>query len=176
METITTTTTTIVDDHQQLYNHHHLHHDDYYTQNLSQIADIYPISDREHVLFSLVYYLISTVSVAGNSLIILAIFINKSMHNVTNYFITNLAIADIIISIFCTPFQVLISLICLFQSNILLLFCFVLFLTSTWVHSLEMREIRLDFKWKIRKPGSNLSSSHKPILKSLKALEIIYLF
>lgn len=69
-------------------------------------ADLYPISYHEAVLFSLGYYLISIVSIFGNSLIILAIGMNKSMHNVTNYFITNLAVADIIISIFCTPFQV----------------------------------------------------------------------
>lgn len=77
-------------------------------QNLTGHEDIelYDISLNERLLFKIGYYLISIVSVCGNLLIIFAIVLNKNMHSVTNYFITNLAIVDIIISVFSTPFQV----------------------------------------------------------------------
>lgn len=54
---------------------------------------------------SFAYGIISFLSVFGNILIILAIR-HKRMHNVTNYFILNLALADIVIGLFATPFQV----------------------------------------------------------------------
>ncbi|CAF0886356.1 unnamed protein product, partial [Brachionus calyciflorus] len=51
------------------------------------------------------YFSISTISIIGNLLIIYVVVSNKRMHNVTNYFITNLALVDIIISVFSTPLQ-----------------------------------------------------------------------
>ena len=52
------------------------------------------------------YGAISVLSVLGNGLIIWAVLGNKRMHNVTNYFISNLALADVVIGVFATPFQV----------------------------------------------------------------------
>ena len=52
------------------------------------------------------YGTISVLSVFGNGLIIWAVLGNKRMHNVTNYFISNLALADVVIGVFATPFQV----------------------------------------------------------------------
>ena len=73
----------------------------------------------EHKLFNITpnlqlglkfgYYSISLISIFGNFLIIYVVIKNKRMHNVTNYFITNLALVDIIISLFSTPFQVNLS-------------------------------------------------------------------
>ena len=57
-------------------------------------------------LLSFAYGIISLLSVFGNGLIIWAVLRNKRMHNVTNYFISNLALADVIIGLFATPFQV----------------------------------------------------------------------
>jgi len=58
------------------------------------------------ILFlSLLYGAISIISVFGNSLIIWTVMKNKRMRNVTNYFISNLAIADIIIGVLVAPFQ-----------------------------------------------------------------------
>lgn len=68
--------------------------------------ELFTITTPIKVLLSIGYYLIALVSIFGNSLIIYVVIRNKRMHNVTNYFITNLAIVDIIISVFSTPFQV----------------------------------------------------------------------
>ena len=69
-------------------------------------TEIYEIPNNIHLLFKIGFYLVSIISVFGNCLIIYVVIRNKRMHNVTNYFITNLAFVDIIISLFSTPFQV----------------------------------------------------------------------
>lgn len=43
----------------------------------------------------------------GNSLVCIAVYRNRSMRTVTNYFIVNLAIADLLVIIFCLPPTVL---------------------------------------------------------------------
>jgi hypothetical protein len=58
------------------------------------------------ILLSTIYGSISVISLLGNVLIILAILNNRKMRTVTNYFILNLAIADIIIGLLVVPFQV----------------------------------------------------------------------
>lgn len=58
------------------------------------------------LLLSTLYGSISVISLFGNVLIIWAILNNKKMRTVTNYFIINLAIADIIIGLLVVPFQV----------------------------------------------------------------------
>ena len=58
------------------------------------------------ILFlSLCYGLISLVSISGNILVIAVVAFTRSMHNVTNFYIANLASADVIIAVFCIPFQ-----------------------------------------------------------------------
>jgi neuropeptide FF receptor 2 len=39
--------------------------------------------------------------------VVLVVYRNASMHNATNYFIVNLAIADILVAIFCVPITLL---------------------------------------------------------------------
>ena len=58
------------------------------------------------ILFlSLCYGLISLLSLSGNILVIAVVAFTRSMHNVTNFYIANLASADVIIAVFCVPFQ-----------------------------------------------------------------------
>lgn len=59
-------------------------------------------------ILSILYGTISILAVLGNGLIMWVVLKNKRMHNVTNYFISNLALADIVIGVFATPFQVII--------------------------------------------------------------------
>jgi hypothetical protein len=66
---------------------------------------LYEIPLNLQLTFKLAYFLVSFISVMGNFLIIFVVIKNKAMHNVTNYFIGNLALVDIIISVFSTPFQ-----------------------------------------------------------------------
>ncbi len=57
------------------------------------------------VLLSFLYGSISAITVVGNFLVILVIIKNKSMQTVTNFYISNLAVADVIVGIFAIPFQ-----------------------------------------------------------------------
>jgi hypothetical protein len=62
------------------------------------------------VLLFILYGTISFVAVFGNGLIIYSVIINKSLQSVTNYFICNLAAADLIIGLLVAPFQVFCTL------------------------------------------------------------------
>ncbi len=57
------------------------------------------------VLLSILYGSISLVTVIGNVLVILVVCKNKGMQTVTNFFIANLSVADVMIGILGTPFQ-----------------------------------------------------------------------
>jgi leucokinin receptor len=88
-------------------------------------------------ILSILYGSISLLAVLGNGLIVWVVFRSKAMHNVTNYFISNLALADIVIGMFAVPFQVIrqnssLSLKC--QSiKIFLIFKFQAALLQYWV-------------------------------------------
>jgi len=51
------------------------------------------------------------VGVVGNSLIVWLVLCNPRMRNVTNYFIVNLAVADILVCVFCLPITLLTNLL-----------------------------------------------------------------
>lgn len=59
------------------------------------------------VLFSIVYGLVFIFAVIGNFLVIAVIFKTPAMQNVTNYFILNLALADILVAVFVLPITLL---------------------------------------------------------------------
>ena len=67
--------------------------------------DLYTVPVGIVVLLAILYGSISLVAVLGNGLVILVIAKNRKMQTVTNIFIANLALADVIIGIFSTPFQ-----------------------------------------------------------------------
>lgn len=70
------------------------------------VTDLYQVPVGIIVLFSMFYGTISLLAVIGNSLVIWIIATTKSMQTVTNFFISNLALADVVIGVFCIPFQV----------------------------------------------------------------------
>ncbi|KAK3093618.1 hypothetical protein FSP39_018206 [Pinctada imbricata] len=49
------------------------------------------------------YVLVITLAICGNTLVIYTIWRNKSMHTVTNYYIVNLALSDLLVSLFVMP-------------------------------------------------------------------------
>lgn len=53
------------------------------------------------------HFLVFTVGLVGNSLVCVAVYRNHTMRTVTNYFIVNLALADLLVIIFCLPSSVL---------------------------------------------------------------------
>ena len=57
------------------------------------------------VLLILVYGLTVLISSCGNSLVLWIVSTTKSLQNVNNLLIANLAISDITIAVICTPFQ-----------------------------------------------------------------------
>lgn len=59
------------------------------------------------VLLSTFYGTVSLLAVIGNTLIIWIVATTRQMHTVTNLFIANLALADVVIGMFVIPFQVI---------------------------------------------------------------------
>lgn len=58
------------------------------------------------ILLYILYGAISIAAVIGNTLVIYIVVTAKRMRTVTNMFIANLALADVIIGLFAIPFQV----------------------------------------------------------------------
>ncbi|KAL7019195.1 hypothetical protein ACKWTF_011042 [Chironomus riparius] len=56
-------------------------------------------------ILSILYGTISILAVIGNVLVIYIVKATRQMHTVTNFFIANLAMADVIIGMFSIPFQ-----------------------------------------------------------------------
>lgn len=74
-----------------------------YNQNNNSIEDINALP-MVKIFFYVVYILIFLIGMFGNLLVILVVMRNKSMQTVTNLFITNLALSDILLCIFAVPF------------------------------------------------------------------------
>jgi len=62
------------------------------------------------VIYSFGYSAVFLCALFGNLMVIMVVIRNKSMHNATNYFIVNLAVADILVAIFCVPITLLSNL------------------------------------------------------------------
>lgn len=73
---------------------------------------LYQVPTGVVVLLSCFYGGISLAAVVGNALVMWIVATSRNMHSVTNYFIANLALADIIIGLFAIPFQVSSNLWC----------------------------------------------------------------
>lgn len=71
----------------------------------SEEDDLYDVPPEIIVLLSCCYGLISLVAVLGNFCVLLIVGTSRRMRSVTNFFIANLAVADIIIGLFSIPFQ-----------------------------------------------------------------------
>ena len=67
--------------------------------------NLFTVTPSLIALLSILYGSISVTAVIGNFLVILVIIKNKSMQTVTNFFIANLSVADVMIGIFSIPFQ-----------------------------------------------------------------------
>ena len=63
------------------------------------------------VIYTLAYAAVFFLAVIGNILVICVVFSNRSMHNVTNYFIVNLAVADLLVGLLCLPITLVANLI-----------------------------------------------------------------
>jgi len=68
--------------------------------------DPYEVSAGITALLSFFYGSVSVMAVVGNCLVMWIVATSRRMQNVTNCFIANLALADIVIGLFVIPFQV----------------------------------------------------------------------
>lgn len=57
------------------------------------------------------YLLIFFLCMVGNTIVCFIVIRNKHMHTVTNFFILNLAISDLLVGIFCMPITLLDNII-----------------------------------------------------------------
>lgn len=68
-------------------------------------------ADEDHTLRIILYSLIFFLSVFGNLLIIVVLTVNKRMRTVTNTFLLSLAVSDLMMAIFCMPFNLIPSIL-----------------------------------------------------------------
>lgn len=59
------------------------------------------------VVYALAYLLVFLFAFFGNIIVVVVIWRNRWLHTVTNFFIVNLAVADILVAIFCVPITLL---------------------------------------------------------------------
>ena len=59
---------------------------------------------KVQVIFYMVYSIIFLLGMCGNFLVVYAVLHNRTMQNVTNFFILNLALSDILLCVLCVPF------------------------------------------------------------------------
>lgn len=62
------------------------------------------------IIYSMAYTIIMIVAIVGNLMVVAVVARNKCMHTVINYFIVNLAIADIMVALICLPMTLLSNL------------------------------------------------------------------
>jgi hypothetical protein len=70
------------------------------------VTGLYDVPAGIIALLSIFYGTISILAVVGNFLVMWIVATSRRMQNVTNCFISNLALADIVIGLFAIPFQV----------------------------------------------------------------------
>ncbi|XP_043829037.1 neuropeptide FF receptor 2 [Dromiciops gliroides] len=74
-------------------------------------VDYYLHQPHVAAVFIISYFLIFVLCIVGNTVVCFIVAWNKHMHTVTNFFILNLAISDLLIGIFCMPTTLLDNII-----------------------------------------------------------------
>lgn len=77
--------------------------DDVDVAPFSEFGNLYRHSYNMTVVYCVLYVLIFIVGLIGNSFVIAVVLRAPRMRTVTNFFIVNLAIADILVIVFCIP-------------------------------------------------------------------------
>jgi leucokinin receptor len=75
------------------------------SEEYSSDSNLYDVPTSVIILLSLFYGLISLTALVGNSLVIYVVVVSRRMRTVTNFYICNLAFADVTIALFAIPFQ-----------------------------------------------------------------------
>ncbi|KAE8737441.1 SIFamide Receptor 1, partial [Frankliniella occidentalis] len=64
---------------------------------------LYRYSFTTALVYFIAYLLVFAIGLVGNCFVIAVVFRSPRMRTVTNYFIVNLAVADILVIVFCLP-------------------------------------------------------------------------
>ncbi|XP_045213880.1 neuropeptide SIFamide receptor-like isoform X2 [Mercenaria mercenaria] len=81
----------------------------YGNYSFNEMSDIPLVKQPPHLIavYAIAYGLVFIFGLIGNSFVIAVIIKDPSMRNVTNYFILNMAVADILVAILCVPITLL---------------------------------------------------------------------
>ncbi|XP_008832368.1 neuropeptide FF receptor 2 [Nannospalax galili] len=85
-------------------------HHPYSNVNITYV-DYYLHQPQVAAIFIISYFLIFFLCMVGNTMVCFIVMRNKHMHTVTNFFILNLAISDLLVGIFCMPTTLLDNII-----------------------------------------------------------------
>ena len=77
-------------------------------QNISSPPASPPLGVEIRIIF---YCIIFVLSIAGNALVILTLIQNRRMRTVTNVFLLNLSVSDLLLAVFCMPFTLIPTLL-----------------------------------------------------------------
>ncbi|XP_074087647.1 neuropeptide FF receptor 2 [Macrotis lagotis] len=94
----------------QTWNVNDTKEEQYLNINITYI-DYYLHQPQVAAVFIISYFLIFVLCIVGNTVVCFIVALNKRMHTVTNIFILNLAISDLLIGIFCMPTTLLDNII-----------------------------------------------------------------
>uniref|UniRef100_A0A8D0UEE9 Neuropeptide FF receptor 2 n=3 Tax=Sus scrofa TaxID=9823 RepID=A0A8D0UEE9_PIG len=84
---------------------------DLYSDSSITYVNYYLHQPQVTAIFIISYFLIFFLCMVGNTVVCFIVMRNKHMHTVTNLFILNLAISDLLVGIFCMPITLLDNII-----------------------------------------------------------------
>ena len=84
--------------------------------------DVYNDDDDATYMYRLQYWALCllvfpALTLFGNMLVCLSVYVERSLHTVTNYFIVSLAVADIMVAILVMPLAVYVEVLAVFISQ-----------------------------------------------------------
>lgn len=83
-----------------------------YNVTYDNVTDsVAPVAPEDFVLRITLYSIIFFFAVVGNALVMVTLVQNKRMRTVTNVFLINLAVSDLLLGVFCMPFTLVGSLL-----------------------------------------------------------------
>lgn len=85
------------------YNNGSYNDTSYWEMEMTDYDFLYRHSLLMTVVYCIAYVIVFLVGLVGNSFVIAVVLRMRNMRTVTNYFIVNLAIADILVIVFCLP-------------------------------------------------------------------------
>lgn len=83
------------------------------TLNDDLFGDSIPLEFKQKLFWSILFGLMIVCSVTGNLIVIIVVLTTEKMKNLTNYFIVNLSVTDIVVSVF----NVIFNMIYMLNSN-----------------------------------------------------------